>query len=792
VVRALVLSVELALLALVGADLARGCTLLDPPRRGLVAAAALLLIWPYVRFSRRRATGNPGGPAAVLGIAIAAAVALAGVEELASQRMLRNWEAGAPDRLQARADLLRGDFAWLLAEVIQPFEARIADSDDAGTAFRILRASHDRTLLPSDRYGLALYRPDGQALAWAGNSTTAPPQLFALPGPGPSFLIAGGGETPRLFATAIDGLTGLRRVAELVIGSPAPVQGSTKRAEVRIDFVPHWSAIEPADLHLLSDPAGGDDLAPLFALQGDRHLWRTGRSKVLTMTVPLRVPAGQEILTADLSDRRGLQELEARRGAVIRIAAGLLAIALVMSAALVLRATRAPGWGRLMAASAAVWGVRFLLLLTGPGDAAAPSSLYDITIYASSDLGGLLASPADLLLSCGALLAQAWLVRRFLDRLTLPASPRLRRAARVLATLAGVVAAVVIGLGLHAILDRQVLDARIDISRVDLDRDALPRLALQSALFLAVAAGATLVTALFRLARRARRAPTFGAVADHETGGGPPAVIRGVATVLVLTALYVPLLLHAYGMVRRDFFENDLLWRIVHQQEQRRDVLRDALRETADEEWLQTAGYDEDPLSPGGLAYRLWSRTPLAAMGLASSLRVFDEYGRQVSRFAVNLGIMFEPEFWRVKENADSDLVAVPPRTGVTIRKAVVFGSRWVRPLGQPPRLVTFTVVDDYDNVPLLGAESSYLPLLRARALSRTNPELLAFEPLMAVFSPGLERLFRISPKKSMSGTFSSCAIWRIICANCVDFSTCPLRGGAVVSGAAGAWWGFC
>jgi hypothetical protein len=415
--------------------------------------------------------------------------------------------------------------------------------------------------------------------------------------------------------------------------------------------------------------------------------------------MPLRVPAGQEILTADLSDRRGLQELEARRGAVIRIAAGLLAIALVLSAALVLRVTRAPGWGRLLAASAAVWGVRFLLLLTGPGDAAAPSSLYDITIYASSDLGGLLASPADLLLSCGALLAQAWLVRRFLDRLTLPASPRLRRTVRLLADLAGVIAAVAIGLGLHTILDHQILEARIDVTRVGFDRDALPRLALQAALFLAVAAGAALVTALFRLARRARMHPASGAMADHESGGGPPAVIRGVATVLVLTALYVPLLLHAYGMVRHDFFENDLLWRVVHQQEQRRDVLRDALRETADEEWLQTAGYDEDPSSPGGLAYRLWSRTPLAAMGLASSLRVYDETAacepvRGQPGDHVRAAVLAGEGSRRLRPRS------VPPRTGVTIRKAVVF-ARAGCPAGQPPRLVTFTVVDDYDNVPL-------------------------------------------------------------------------------------------
>jgi hypothetical protein len=173
--------------------------------------------------------------------------------------MLRNWEQ-APGSCR-RADLLRGDFGWLLTEVIR----RSRRGSPIPTPAR--RSAPARVHSPDSAVDRWRSIPDGQALAWAGNSTKRR-RAFALPGPGPSFLVAGGAETPRLFATAIDGLTGLRRVAELVIGSPAPVQGSTKRAEVRIDFVPHWNAIEPADLHLLSDPAGGDELAPLFALQG--------------------------------------------------------------------------------------------------------------------------------------------------------------------------------------------------------------------------------------------------------------------------------------------------------------------------------------------------------------------------------------------------------------------------------------------------------------------------------------------------------------------------------------------
>jgi signal transduction histidine kinase len=221
-----------------------------------------------------------------------------------------------------------------------------------------------------------------------------------------------------------------------------------------------------------------------------------------------------------------------------------------------------------------------------------------------------------------------------------------------------------------------------------------------------------------------------------------PFLARGAAFVVVLTALYVPFLLHSYARLRRDFFENDLMQLVLYQHEERREILRDTLRAAGRDEFALAAASDEDLTSPGSLAYRLWTQTPLASEGLASSLRVYDGNGHLVSRFAVNLGIMFEPQFWQVRDAADGDLVTVPPQAGVTLRTPIVCGSRWVRPPGQPPRLVAFTVVDDYDNVPLLGAESSYLPLLRARALSRTNPELLRFEPLMAVFSQGLDRLY--------------------------------------------------
>ncbi|MBI4168657.1 MAG: HAMP domain-containing protein, partial [Acidobacteria bacterium] len=103
---------------------------------------------------------------------------------------------------------------------------------------------------------------------------------------------------------------------------------------------------------------------------------------------------------------------------------------------------------------------------------------------------------------------------------------------------------------------------------------------------------------------------------------------------------------------------------------------------------------------------------------------------------------MLDVPFDEAARSAGKDLVEVPPRPGATVRKPVISGARWIRAPGGVPLLAVLTIADHYDNLPMLGTETGYLDLFRAPGPSRTNPELLRSDPVVAVFGPHLERIY--------------------------------------------------
>ncbi len=740
---ALLLLLEGLVLLVLCVDLSRGFQTLPVWARLaltlLAAAGTMSLAAPGARRRFRS-----GAPLALLAAAAVLLGALGLTEALLARRIEAGWESGSRTRLEERARLLQEDFARFLDQILRPVEDLPGQVADPRSAFETLSRARRRSRLPQDRYGLSLYRADGSLLAWAGNSGPVPRDLIDGAGPAATYRIAGGEASPRLWAVRAPAPDGARWVGEFLFRFPA----ATRRGDeggLRLDFLPRWRRVAPAHVHV---GGGSDDMARFFLRQGDRYWGRVGREGVTTLSFPLREPGGGTLAVVTLKDRRAAREVARWRRGLRQAGSAATAAALLLAWLLWIARGGARGERtRLLAGSAVLWAARVILLALGDPTGPDRLPIFDITLYASSSLGGLLRSPADLLLTAAACLAQAWLLRTFLGRLQPPGETRRRLRFRIASGAALALLAAGGGLALHRFLDRLVLDARFDVGRVTADPPVGPRLALQVSLFLLAAAFALLLWGFADLSLRSRVRTSEGPVGPPPLEGALrriPAVLRLAAGILLLTLLYVPFLHHAYDRLRQAFFEDDLAPRVLHQQEKRRQILQDSLAMAQEPDFAALAGFAEEGDEDGrrGAAYRLWTETPLAEMGLASSLQIFDPQGSLLSRFALNLAPMLESPFAAAREAAGGDPVEVPPRPRATVKKPVLFGARWVRAAPRPPLLLVMTLVDDYDNLPMLGTETIYLQMFGAPALSRTNPEILRFEPMVAVFGTHLARLY--------------------------------------------------
>ena len=745
---ALCLALEGVILLTLSFDLAQGFGFLPAAGRIVLlvlAGAGLVPLSP--RWRGARSTG-PLLPAAVTVAAAALLLGLVGAAQGALTRRLEaRWDAGARERLEARALLLKGDWTWLLDQVRDPLLKMRAPIADASEGFRLLERARRQSDLPPDRLGFAIYDTDGSLLAWDGNSADLPRGLLEGAAPEPALRLTGGPGAPRLCVIAATGDGRRVWVGEFLLRPPG-IAAPASEPEPALEFLPHWAAIAPAHLHFRDDRRGTDDLTRFFQKHGDRH-WGRSRDGSATLSYPLQGPAGEVLGIASLKDGRAVQQAARARGAARQT--GAVATAALLLFAWGLLAVRgrlpAPALPRLVFGSVALWSIRVLLLLGGSATDLPGGRLYDITLYSSSGLLGMMRSPADLLLTAIAGLAQAWLIAACLRGLRVDGADRRRRLRRgAVALLLLLVAAGVPAL--HGFLDQMALDARLDVSRLPIDALLVPRLALQASLFMLVSAWILLLASLVRLALRCGPPPgswTARLLLTRLTSADRiPAVLRGVVIVLALTLLYVPFLHHAYDRLRQTFFEDDLAPRVLHQKERRRQILRESLAAAVEPHFAAAApvGEADEDEAGGSAAFRLWSSLPLSDMGLASSLQIFHEGGRPVSRFAVNLAPMLEIPFATAAEAATGEIHEVPPRPGATVKKTVIFGAEWLRPARRPPLLLVLAVVDHYDNLPMLGAETPYLQLFRARGLQRTNPELLRSDPMVAVFGEDLTRLY--------------------------------------------------
>jgi len=743
VTAALLLIFEGLVLLILGLDLSLGFLLVSGPVRLALAAGAAAALGLVIAL-RRRLPPTPRPALLVLAAAALLLAALGGLEARSVRLIEASWDSGASARLEARARLLEDDFKRFLADLVRPIDPAEVPVDDRRAAFSALLDAQRRSTLAAERLGFSIYAADGSLIAWQGNSAGPPRDVLSIPCPGPSYGTGGDAATRRLYAVLCS-TAGMRWVVEFAL-DPPPRAGARDAASTGFAFLPHWHEAGPAVVRLREDRGALDDLTLLFERQGDRYWGRRGNKEIgTTLTFPLRAPSGERLALVTLRDRWVSQEIgESRRR--FRILGGLVLAAALLTAWLLPLQSRGirSRSGRALMASASVWTTRWALLILSEPSGTATRSVYEIADSSSSLLRSLLRSPADLFLTAAACCAQAFILLLALEgigRGSPSRRPRLVRTAAAGAALlvfAGAVHA------LHRFLDRLVPDVRLDISRVVLEELASPRLALQAGLFLFALAAGLLLRALLDVALRHGQRPDDWRWLRWLRGAGAtgvPRALRAAAAILALTLGYASLLHHSYDRLRRDTFENDLRPHVLEQKAMRRRALRASMSLARDPDFAALAALAAEARTGSGAAYRLWLATPIADQGLASSVRIFDSDGQASGGFAVDFSPALDIPFEEAVTAARGDLVVVPPRADIAVRKPVIFGSRWVGG-SRHPLLVVLTVSDDYDNLAILGDRTVGSGLFRAGTRLRGNPELLRSDPLMAVFSKDWVRLY--------------------------------------------------
>jgi nitrogen fixation/metabolism regulation signal transduction histidine kinase len=574
-----------------------------------------------------------------------------------------------------------------------------------------------------------------------------PPELLAGDATAISYRVDERSGGPRLYAISPSRADGARWIVEFTLRSPSDSAPMVSAHYSGLEFLPHWSRIAPAHVHFGGEHPGDSEVSQFFERQGDRHWGRLREGGPRTLALPLRNLEGRQLADVTLTDRLAVERIRAWRAALQLLAAlsATAALVVALGTAQARRLMRS-GAARLLSWSACLWAVRWGLYLTARTTDLPDLSIFDSSLYSSASLLGLLRSPADLLLTSLTCTLQAALLWHATLSVRLPEAPRPRRILRLTAVASSLVLASLGWLALHRFLDSIVLDARIDLSRVAFDERLLPRLLLQASILAIVAALGLVLITLVALAVRCRGAPETNGPITWLHGGGAgalPAILRFAAAILLLTLCYVPFLHLAYDRMRGDFLERELMPILLYQDEDRARILSESLETASRPDFATFAIFArEAERRAASVAFRLWSMTPLADRALASSLQIFDDGGDLLGRFAVGFPPMHEIPFSAAAEAAGGEPVTVSPSQPAMVQRTIIFGSRWVRPPRRPPLLVVMSVVDDYDNLPLLGTSSAFLRRFRGRGLEVSNPELLRFEPLVAVFGPQLERVY--------------------------------------------------
>ena len=523
--------------------------------------------------------------------------------------------------------------------------------------------------------GVALLEASGAYLSWEGRpdrlrpaaSTNDPLWEIQVEGLNTRLVVA----TPRDASGRVGSATYLLDSPRQDLRFSALLPGSLARGALRsIDFL---DADEPR-----SDPAG--------VLGDGRPLFR--RVPVATLYLPLRTPRGEVVGLATLEELPPAH-VAARRRAVAGSAAAAF---LCLLAAALFDWSRRSSWRGFGGRVAAVAAGRAVLLVSRAPTQLLPREVGSASAFGSPEAFGLLGSPADLLLTCGAV----FLVALSLERMLREACPARPRVAAVGSAAAGAVLAALAG-ALSVDLAR---DARAPLLRLEQAARSPGQVLLFLGLGLLILGAAELLAMPWALRRRAALRV-------------PPRASRLAVAVAALpvVAIASAALLSTTDRAGWERLRSEFAPQVVEQSSRRRVALMSGLRAAAQSDRAVDAV--SGPIGPRDeyAAYLAWVDSDLFRAGYKSSLDFYDTSGQRRSRFGFDVPQLAED---LPKGDAPAAIVVreETSRLGAVQQRLLHAESPILDGKGARIGTVVGHVLDEPDNLPFLPASATYLAAL--------------------------------------------------------------------------------
>jgi signal transduction histidine kinase len=733
------------LAGLVALDVATGLTLGGTALHAVMLLTALLLL-PLL--ARQPIAGLARGPLVCAWLLVIAAAATACASVWQVRRLETIGGAGdageARERVLLRAAGLEAEFRRALLRLaasgdaiaaIPPYAPGTGAAPNRSAAFDRLEALRHAADLDPERLGLSQCDREGSCVVWSGRSALVPAEILKQARPAPGiFLVAATPAATRLLhlTTRAGGET--IAIAEYLVQAPLEEPATA-------DLLPTTSRDhEPWEVTFQDSRRGAGGFEELFKRTEDRY-WSEGPTSHPTLALPLRGPDGTILAVARLWAGEPRRDATALRRRGVAAAGAWLAAALLLAGIDIARRWRGSleasasslrhPWVRLVAASGLLWLARLLL-----AQSAFPQEIwnlgpFDFTVFGSSALAGLMRSPGDLAATALTLMAQALLLgmagRSVLARLAdrSPAPPPRSASLRALAAAVIVVAiGFLLGTAYGMLVRHVVGNATIDVVRVDFARLNLDAFLLQAGLLLMLIAGLAFLGACATLGFAWLRIGPTPRLSPIGIAGGWPLAVALLPTVAAAVTISYPILLHAQTSAVRNFYEENLMPRVMDHRELRRAALLRAAEAIEDDDRLAESLAASQIQDPKEVAFDAWVRTPLADEGFDSSLELLDADHKVVSRFSLNM-----PLSTRGGEHVLEGEPAVEEEILETggERTPMVHSWRPIRYNGETVGFAVLHVLDTFTNLPFLTATDPYSRAFRGGR--RSAPEELAGGP---------------------------------------------------------------